>query len=92
MRCVMPYDTATRRNLELTETLRGQPAPTLFSLLDTCITSMGSRALRHALSLANMVHLRGRFAVAKLPAQVAAKRRHAAHVALFSFGRHQALP
>ena len=42
-------DTATRRNLELTETLRGQPAPTLFSLLDTCITSMGSRALRHAL-------------------------------------------
>jgi DNA mismatch repair protein MutS len=42
-------DTATRRNLELTETLRGQPAPTLCSLLDTCITSMGSRALRHAL-------------------------------------------
>ncbi len=42
-------DTATRRNLELTETLRGQPAPTLFSLLDTCVTSMGSRFLRHAL-------------------------------------------
>ncbi|MDR3298549.1 MAG: DNA mismatch repair protein MutS [Candidatus Accumulibacter sp.] len=42
-------DTATRRNLELTETLRGQPSPTLFSLLDTCVTSMGSRALRHAL-------------------------------------------
>ena len=42
-------DTATRRNLELTETLRGQPAPTLCSLLDTCVTSMGSRALRHAL-------------------------------------------
>jgi DNA mismatch repair protein MutS len=42
-------DTATRRNLELTETLRGQPAPTLCSLLDTCITAMGSRALRHAL-------------------------------------------
>ncbi|MEI7612206.1 MAG: DNA mismatch repair protein MutS [Betaproteobacteria bacterium] len=42
-------DTATRRNLELTETLRGQAAPTLCSLLDTCITSMGSRALRHAL-------------------------------------------
>jgi DNA mismatch repair protein MutS len=42
-------DTATRRNLELTETLRGQPSPTLCSLLDTCITSMGSRALRHAL-------------------------------------------
>ncbi|WP_303784192.1 DNA mismatch repair protein MutS [Azovibrio restrictus] len=42
-------DTATRRNLELTETLRGQPAPTLFSLLDTCVTSMGARYLRHAL-------------------------------------------
>jgi len=42
-------DPATRRNLELTETLRGQPAPTLCSLLDTCITSMGARALRHAL-------------------------------------------
>ncbi|MDR2837279.1 MAG: DNA mismatch repair protein MutS [Azonexus sp.] len=42
-------DLATRRNLELTETLRGQPAPTLFSLLDNCVTSMGSRLLRHAL-------------------------------------------
>jgi DNA mismatch repair protein MutS len=42
-------DAATRRNLELTETLRGDPAPTLLSLLDTCITSMGSRWLRHAL-------------------------------------------
>ncbi|WP_246167686.1 DNA mismatch repair protein MutS [Propionivibrio limicola] len=42
-------DAATRRNLELTETLRGQPAPTLCSLLDTCVTSMGARALRHAL-------------------------------------------
>ena len=42
-------DLATRRNLELTETLRGQPSPTLFSLLDNCITSMGSRLLRHTL-------------------------------------------
>nr|WP_244258703.1 DNA mismatch repair protein MutS [Cupriavidus gilardii] len=40
-------DTATRRNLELTETLRGGEAPTLFSLLDTCATAMGSRLLRH---------------------------------------------
>ena len=36
----------TRRNLELTKTLRGEDAPTLFSLLDTCMTGMGSRALR----------------------------------------------
>lgn len=42
-------DAATRRNLELTETLRGESAPTLLSLLDTCTTSMGSRWLRHAL-------------------------------------------
>ena len=42
-------DAATRRNLELTETLRGEAAPTLLSLLDTCATSMGSRWLRHAL-------------------------------------------
>jgi DNA mismatch repair protein MutS len=42
-------DAATRRNLELTETLRGEAAPTLLSLLDSCSTSMGSRWLRHAL-------------------------------------------
>jgi DNA mismatch repair protein MutS len=36
----------TRRNLELTLTLRGEDAPTLFSLLDTCQTGMGSRALK----------------------------------------------
>ena len=40
-------DAATRRNLELTETLRGEAAPTLFSLLDECATGMGSRLLRH---------------------------------------------
>jgi DNA mismatch repair protein MutS len=39
-------DPATRRNLELTETLRGEPSPTLFSLLDECATGMGSRLLR----------------------------------------------
>ncbi|HRE15917.1 MAG TPA: DNA mismatch repair protein MutS, partial [Rhodocyclaceae bacterium] len=42
-------DAATRRNLELTETLRGQPAPTLLSLLDNCMTGMGTRLLRHSL-------------------------------------------
>ena len=40
-------DAASRRNLELTETLRGQESPTLFSLLDHCKTAMGSRLLRH---------------------------------------------
>src|SRR5688572_28454818 len=42
-------DPATRRNLEISETIRGEPAPTLLSLLDTCSTGMGSRWLRHAL-------------------------------------------
>ncbi|MDY0012294.1 MAG: DNA mismatch repair protein MutS [Rhodocyclaceae bacterium] len=42
-------DAATRRNLELTETLRGEPAPTLLSLLDETVTTLGARWLRHAL-------------------------------------------
>jgi DNA mismatch repair protein MutS len=37
----------TRRNLELTQTLRGEEKPTLFSLLDTCMTGMGSRLLKN---------------------------------------------
>jgi len=40
-------DAATRRNLEITQTLRGEAAPTLLSLLDTCATNMGSRLLAH---------------------------------------------
>ena len=40
-------DAATRRNLEITQTLRGEPAPTLLSLLDTCASNMGSRLLYH---------------------------------------------
>ncbi len=43
-------DAATRRNLEITETLRGEPAPTLLSLLDACGTAAGSRLLRHWLT------------------------------------------
>jgi DNA mismatch repair protein MutS len=48
-RLYLRMDPATRRNLELTETIRGEPAPTLFSLLDTCASAMGSRLLRHTL-------------------------------------------
>jgi DNA mismatch repair protein MutS len=36
----------SRKNLELLQTLRGEDAPTLFSLLDTCQTAMGSRELK----------------------------------------------
>jgi DNA mismatch repair protein MutS len=39
-------DAATRRNLEIDITLRGDPAPTLYSLLDTTQTAMGARLLR----------------------------------------------
>ncbi|MBZ0069322.1 MAG: DNA mismatch repair protein MutS [Thiobacillus sp.] len=40
-------DAATRRNLELTETLRGEASPTLLSVLDTTASGMGTRLLRH---------------------------------------------
>ena len=39
-------DPATRRNLEISETISGQASPTLFSLLDHCGTPMGSRLLK----------------------------------------------
>lgn len=39
-------DPVTRRNLEITQTISGEDAPTLFSLLDGCQTPMGSRLLR----------------------------------------------
>ncbi len=42
-------DAVSRRNLEISETLRGEAAPTLLSLLDTCTTSMGSRLMRQIL-------------------------------------------
>lgn len=39
-------DPATRRNLELTESLRSETGPTLLSTIDHCLTPMGSRMLR----------------------------------------------
>ena len=61
----------TRRNLELTQTLRGEDSPTVFSLLDSCVTGMGSRILKNwlltprrdraeaAARLQAVTHLRG---------------------------------
>ena len=40
-------DAATRRNLEIDQTLRGEPSPSLFSLLNTTGNAMGARLLRH---------------------------------------------
>ena len=39
-------DAATRRNLEIDQTLRGEPSPTLYALLNTTYTAMGARLLR----------------------------------------------
>ena len=44
-------DPVARRNLELTETLRGEPGPTLLTVLDQCVTPAGGRLLRQWLSL-----------------------------------------
>ncbi len=43
--CVL-LDAHARRNLELFVTLRGEPEPTLLSVLDSCRTAAGSRLLR----------------------------------------------
>lgn len=39
-------DAATRRNLEIDQTLQGETRPTLYSLLNTTRTAMGARLLR----------------------------------------------
>jgi DNA mismatch repair protein MutS len=46
---LLALDPATRRNLEISETLRGERSPTLLSLLDRCATSPGRRLLRQRL-------------------------------------------
>ena len=74
-------DAATRRNLEITETLRGEPAPTLFSLLDECATGMGSRLLRHWLHHP----LRDRAALTSRHDAVAALQNTALHKTLRRF-------
>ncbi len=42
-------DAATQRNLELDESISGNPAATLFAVLDTTVTAMGARSLRRSL-------------------------------------------
>ncbi len=69
----LALDAATRRNLEITATLRGESAPTLLSLLDRCTTAGGSRLLRSW--LAN-----------PLRRQESAALRHAAVAELAAYG------
>ena len=46
---LLGLDPATRRNLEISETLRGERSPTLLSLLDRCSTAPGRRLLHQRL-------------------------------------------
>ena len=71
-------DAATRRNLEIDITLRGEAAPTLYSLLNTTQTAMGARLLRLWLHHP----LRDRNLVAK---------RHEAVAELISSAKYQSL-
>ena len=56
-------DAATRRNLEIDVSLSGQDSATLFVLLDSTVTPMGSRALRRWLNrpLTDQQELRRRY-------------------------------
>ena len=78
-------DAPTRRNLEITETLSGAESPTLFSLLDRCATSMGSRRLRHWLHhpLRDTGELAARHAVIGALAHSTSRLRHPRLAQLF---------
>jgi DNA mismatch repair protein MutS len=74
----LALDAATRRNLELTETLRGEPAPTLLSLLDGCVTAAGSRLVRQWLTnplRSREIPLARHAAIAELMATTAVRQR-----------------
>jgi DNA mismatch repair protein MutS len=59
----LQIDAATRRNLEIDASLSGQDSATLFALLDSTVTPMGSRNLRRWLNrpLAEQQELRRRY-------------------------------
>jgi DNA mismatch repair protein MutS len=44
---LLGMDAATRRNLEITETLTGAESPTLFSCIERTVSAMGARRLKH---------------------------------------------
>ena len=77
-------DAATRRNLEITQTLSGKKSPTLFSILDGCATHMGSRLLALWLHhpLRSRAHIRARQeAVAVLGLQYETLQGHLKNIA-----------
>jgi len=71
-------DAATRRNLEIDQTLRGESSPTLHSLLDTTCTAMGTRLLRHWLHHP----LRDRYAITARHAAISEMRENGLHESL----------
>ncbi len=75
---LLVLDPVARRNLEVVETLRGEPAPTLLSVLDDCASSAGARRLRAWLQ-------------APLRSQAAAADRHRRIGALLESGAAEAL-
>jgi DNA mismatch repair protein MutS len=52
----LALDAATRRNLELDRSLSGNEQATLFAVIDSTVTAMGSRALRRALARPMRAH------------------------------------
>ena len=54
----LALDAATRRNLELDHSLSGNDQATLFAVIDSTVTAMGSRALRRALARPLRAHAR----------------------------------
>ncbi|HEV8444510.1 MAG TPA: DNA mismatch repair protein MutS, partial [Steroidobacteraceae bacterium] len=59
----LQLDAATRRNLEIDVSLSGQDSATLFTLIDSTVTPMGSRQLRRWLNrpLTDQLELRRRY-------------------------------
>ena len=59
----LQLDAATRRNLEIDASLSGQDSATLFTLIDSTVTPMGSRQLRRWLNrpLTDQLELRRRY-------------------------------
>jgi DNA mismatch repair protein MutS len=82
----LALDAATRRNLELDASMAGNEQATLFAVLDTTATAMGSRELRRWLNrpLTQQARLRERYdAIATL---LEAAGQHALHLALQPIG------
>jgi DNA mismatch repair protein MutS len=97
---LIELDPATRRNLEIVDSLSGDPRSTLYALLDTCASAAGSRTLRRwliepardcAIAIARhdaiaelLARPRERDTLAKLLAQATDVERIAARIALAS--------